>query len=118
MLTPRLFFSNLDPLDFEELEGKVSFKKIKEEVTVTDNGISTLKILLEMQNHTTKNLEDPTFEVAIKNTLGRIIYLSNERIYSLKLPAKKTKNVLLKVRGAHLPEGARTELQLTEMKED
>jgi len=117
---PQFLFNFRGELDFEELEGKVSIKKISEEVIKSEreNGAPKLKILLELKNHTDENLEQPNFEVTINDYEGNLLHVEDRISYKTKLPANGTANHAIFINHFLAGENFSTDIKLTEIKED
>jgi len=120
MFAPQFLFNFGRDLDFEELEGKVSFEKISEEVIQSERGSGApkLKILLALKNHTDENLEQPIFEISIKNEEGELIEVKDRISFKTKLPANGTSNVSFVINPFLAGENFSTDIKLTEIKED
>lgn len=105
-------------VDFEELKGKVTLTKLREEIVKERRDFKELKILVELKNHTNTNWENPTFEITFKNMEGEILSIQHKKEYNAKLPANGITHVAMKFPTSGKIEDYQTEVKLTELKED
>jgi len=104
----------------------VKFQDYKTEIDINVMSIDTvlvkeekkLNVLIEINNKTEKDWDDPTYEVKYLSSEDKLLNVESKRDYSLIVPANTKVNSSIKIPVFDEYEGAKLEVKLTKLSND
>ena len=126
-LTPMLFLvpflifttkmARQQTVKFQDYKTEISIKVINID-TVLVKESRKLNILIEIDNESQKNWDNPTYEVQYLSPEGKLLNVENTQDYQLIIPAKQKVNSSIKVPVYDEYSGAKIEVKLTKLSDD